>query len=326
MSRDVRRADEHLYKNVDGIGFPRYQNRTMNIYDQIARNKLKTYLFIAGFMVFAAFVAYILGGATDSGPGFVVIALVLSGAMSVGSFFWSDKIVLAMTGARPADPQRDFDLVTVTENIAIASGLPKPKVYVIDDPAPNAFATGRDPHHAVVAATTGLVQILDRAELEGVIAHELGHVKNYDIRLMAVVTVLAGVVVLMVDMFTRSLWFGGGKRDDERNGSGTMFLIIGLVIAVLAPIFSTIIKLAISRKRELLADATSAYLTRNPGALADALIKISADPHRMRNASNATAHLFFTNPFKKQSGGSWIASLFNTHPPVEERVKLLRTM
>ena len=298
----------------------------MNVYDQIAQNKLKTYLFIAGFVAFVAFVAYILGGATDSGPGFAIVALLISSVMSVGSFFWSDKIVLAMTGARPADPQRDFNLVTVTENIAIASGLPKPKVYVIDDPAPNAFATGRDPQHAVVAATTGLVQLLDRTELEGVIAHELGHVKNYDIRLMAVVTVLAGVVVLMVDMFSRSLWFGTRRRDDDRNSSGAIFLVIGLVISLLAPLIATVMKLAISRKREYLADATGAYLTRNPGALADALIKISADPQRMRNASNATAHLFFTNPFKKQSNGSWIASLFNTHPPVEDRVKLLRTM
>lgn len=298
----------------------------MNVYDQIAQNKLKTYLFIAGFVAFVVFVAYILGGATDSGPGFAIVALLISSVMSVGSFFWSDKIVLAMTGARPADPQRDFNLVTVTENIAIASGLPKPKVYVIDDPAPNAFATGRDPQHAVVAATTGLVQLLDRTELEGVIAHELGHVKNYDIRLMAVVTVLAGVVVLMVDMFSRSLWFGTRRRDDDRNSSGAIFLVIGLVISLLAPLIATVMKLAISRKREYLADATGAYLTRNPGALADALIKISADPQRMRNASNATAHLFFTNPFKKQSNGSWIASLFNTHPPVEDRVKLLRTM
>ena len=298
----------------------------MNVYDQIAQNKLKTYLFIAGFVAFVAFVAYILGGATDSGPGFAIVALLISSVMSVGSFFWSDKIVLAMTGARPADPQRDFNLVTVTENIAIASGLPKPKVYVIDDPAPNAFATGRDPQHAVVAATTGLVQLLDRTELEGVIAHELGHVKNYDIRLMAVVTVLAGVVVLMVDMFSRSLWFGTRRRDDDRNSSGAIFLVIGLVISLLAPLIATVMKLAISRKREYLADATGAYLTRNPGALADALIKISADPQRMRNASNATAHLFFANPFKKQSNGSWIASLFNTHPPVEDRVKLLRTM
>src|SRR3989344_3935411 len=210
----------------------------MNVYDQIAQNKLKTYLFIAGFVAFVAFVAYILGGATDSGPGFAIVALLIS----------------------------------------------------------------------------------------SVIAHELGHVKNYDIRLMAVVTVLAGVVVLMVDMFSRSLWFGTRLRDDDRNSSGAIFLVIGLVISLLAPLIATVMKLAISRKREYLADATGAYLTRNPGALADALIKISADPQRMRNASNATAHLFFANPFKKQSNGSWIASLFNTHPPVEDRVKLLRTM
>lgn len=298
----------------------------MNVYEQIARNKLKTYLFMAGFMVFVAFVAYILGGATDSGPGFAITALIFSGLMSVGSYFWSDKLVLAMTGARPADRERDFDLVTVTENMAIASGLPKPKVYVIDDPAPNAFATGRDPQHAVVAATTGLVQLLDRTELEGVIAHELGHVKNYDIRLMAVVTVLAGVIALMVDMFTRSLWFGGGRRDDERNNAGSIFLVVGIVISLLAPIIATVMKLAISRKREYLADATGAYLTRNPDALADALIKISGDPHRLRAASNATAHLFISNPFKKQSAGSWIASLFNTHPPIEDRIRKLRDM
>lgn len=298
----------------------------MNVYSQIAANKRKTYFFLAGFIAFIALLAYVFGEAYGSGLSFAGIALIISGVMGFGSYYFSDKIILSMTGARLADRKRDFHLVTVAENMAIASGLPKPRVYVIDDPAPNAFATGRDPEHAVVAATTGLIGRLNRAELEGVIAHEMAHVKNYDIRLMAVVTVLAGVVVLMVDIFLRSMWFGGGRKSGRGGNLGAILLVVGIILAVLSPILATVMKLSISRKREFLADASGSYLTRNPDALANALEKIASDPHRMKNASNATAHLFFSNPFKKHAKGSRFASLFNTHPPMEERVKRLRTM
>lgn len=298
----------------------------MNVYSQIAANKRKTYLFLAGFILLIVLLAYVFGEVNGSGLTFAGIALIIAGLMSLGSYYYSDKIILTMTGARPANRKQDFNLVTVTENMALASGLPKPKVYVINDLAPNAFATGRDPEHAVVAATSGLLQKLDRAELEGVIAHEMGHVKNYDIRLMAIVTVLAGVIILMVDIFLRSMWFGGGRKSSRGGNAGAILLVVGLAMAILSPVLATVMKLSISRKREFLADASGAYLTRNPGALASALEKIAADPHRMRTASNATAHLFFSNPFKKKAKGSWFASLFNTHPPMEERVKRLRSM
>lgn len=301
----------------------------MNVYSQIASNKRTTYLFMTGFIVLIVLLSYLFGEIQGSGLSFAGIALIISGVMSFGSYFYSDSIILALTHARPADAKRDFNLISVTENMAIAAGLPKPRVYVIDDPAPNAFATGRDPQHAAIAATTGLLERLDRTELEGVIAHELGHVKNYDIRLMAIVTVLAGVIVLMTDIFMRSMWLGGGRRDERGSGGnlGAVFMILGVVMALIAPLIATIMKLAVSRKREYLADASGAYLTRNPGALADALEKIAADPRPLQAASNATAHLFFSNPFKKRSHNiSWFATLFNTHPPMEERVKLLRAM
>lgn len=297
----------------------------MNVYSQIASNKRKTYIFLAGFIALIVALGFIFGEVNGSGLTFAGIALVLSGVMGFISYYHSDKIILSMTRARPATLERDFNLVTVVENMSIASGLPKPKVYVIDDPAPNAFATGRDPEHAVVAATTGLIGKLNRAELEGVIAHEMGHVQNYDIRLMAIVTVLAGVVVLMVDIFMRSMLFGRGKS--REGNTGAIFMVVGILMAILAPILATVMKLSISRKREYLADASGAHLTRNPRALASALEKIAADPYRMKNASNATAHLFFSNPFKKQAkDASWFTSLFNTHPPMQERVKRLRAM
>ncbi|MCR4263170.1 MAG: M48 family metallopeptidase [Candidatus Roizmanbacteria bacterium] len=277
------------------------------------------------FVVFIALIAWVFGEASGYGGSFVGIALIISGLVSFTSYWWSDKAVLAMTGAQPADRTIHFDFYTTAENMAIAAGLPKPKLYVINDPAPNAFATGRDPEHAVVVATTGILERLDRTELEGVISHELSHVKNFDIRLMAIVTVLVGMVAFVADLFMRNLWWGG-RRNNDRSSSSGIFLIVGIILAILSPIIATLIKLAVSRKREYLADATGANLTRNPGALADALEKIAADPHVLRTASSSTAHLFIENPFKKKNSGQMFASLFNTHPPVEERVRILRAM
>lgn len=296
----------------------------MSIYEQIASNKRKTYLTMALFVIFIALISWVFGEATGNGSSLIGIALLFSAVISFSSYWWSDKAVLAMTGAHPADPRIHFDFYTTAENISIASGMPKPKLYVIDDLSPNAFATGRDPEHAAVVVTTGILRLLDRAELEGVIAHELSHIQNFDIRLMAIITVLVGTVAFIADMFTRNLWWGSDRKNN--NKSGGVILIVGVILALLSPIVASLIKLSISRKREFLADATSAHLTRNPKALASALEKISADPHITKSASHATAHLFISSPFKQESAKQWVASLFNTHPPIAERVRILRAM
>lgn len=229
-----------------------------------------------------------------------------------------------MSGAQPADRKRDFDFYTVAENLAIAAGIPTPTLYVIPDTAMNAFATGRDPQHAVVVATSGILDKLERRELEGVIAHELSHIKNFDIRVLLIVTVLVGTIAFLADWFLRSLWWGGRSRDRE-NRSG-LLLLIGVVIAILSPLIATIIKLAISRQREYLADASGALLTRYPDGLARALEKLAKDKEVLEVATNATAHLYITNPFKDKSFSAWFAGLFNTHPPIADRIKRLRAM
>jgi heat shock protein HtpX len=282
-------------------------------------------IFILLFFV----VSYFLGRALGYGLSFVGIFLIISGLMSFVSYYYSDKIVLSMSGAKPANRDAHRALYNSVENLCIASGLPKPKIYVINDPAPNAFATGRDPKHGVVAATTGLLDILSEAELEGVIGHELSHIKNFDTRLMGVTAILAGSIAIIADFFMRSLIFGGiGGDNNNRNSGNAIFIIIGIVAAILAPIAATLIKLAVSRKREYLADASGTLLTRHPEALARALEKIAMDHHKMKNASNATAHLFIENPFKTDTGKtkSFFANLFSTHPPASERVKILRSM
>lgn len=299
----------------------------LTVYSQIESNKAKSWFIMAFFTVFIGMVAYILGKASGYGASFTGIALIFAGITSLGSYFWGDKLVIAMSGAKLADRKKDFDLYTVVENISIAAGIPKPKVYVIEDPAMNAFATGRDPKHAVVCATRGILEKLTRRELEGVIAHELSHIQNFDIRVMVIVSVLAGTVAFLADWFMRMMWFGGGRNRDREKGSlGSIFMILGIVLAIISPLIATLIQLAVSRRREFLADASGALLTRNPDALADALQKIAGDSHVLHTASNATAHLFIENPFKGKSSKAWFAGLFNTHPPVEERIKILRAM
>jgi len=299
----------------------------MTIRSAIQSNITKTYLIMALFVAFVILTAYIFGNALGYGNDIMWIAVVFASVSSFASYYWGDKIVLAMSGARPADRRRDFDLFTVTENLAIAAGLPKPNLYVIDDTAMNAFATGRDPKHAVVVATTGMIQKLERRELEGVIAHELSHIKNYDIRLMAVVAVLVGSIVYLADIFMRSLWWGGGRRRRDDEGQlGSILMLIGIILAILSPIIATLIQLAISRNREFLADASGASLTRYPEGLARALEKLSKDREVLEAASNATAHLYITNPFKEKSFSAWFSGLFNTHPPIAERIRRLRAM
>lgn len=297
------------------------------IYSQVESNKTKTILIMAFFSLFIATVAFILGKAIGDAVTYAGVALAVSAVMSLGSYYYGDRMVLAMSGAKEAERERDFDLYTVTENLAIAAGIPKPKVYIIEDPAPNAFATGRDPRHAVVCATRGLLQKMNRRELEGVIAHEMSHVRNFDIRLMAVVTVLVGTAAFLSDWFMRMLWWGGGRRNsDDRNGSSAVFFIFGVVLALLSPVIATLIQLSISRRREFLADASGALLTRYPEGLASALEKIAADKSVLKTASNATAHLYIVNPFKGKNFLTWFSSLFDTHPPIEERIKILRSM
>ncbi|MCX6794159.1 MAG: M48 family metallopeptidase [Candidatus Gottesmanbacteria bacterium] len=279
------------------------------------------------FVVFVVLAGYVMGNALGYGNSWMYIAVAFSVVSSLVSYYWGDKMVLAMSGARPADRNRDFDFFTVAENLAIAAGIPEPKLYVIDDPAMNAFATGRDPQHAVVCATSGILERLDRRELEGVIAHELSHIKNFDTRLMAVVAVLVGTIAFLADMFMRNLWWGGVRRNrDNDNNLGGILMIIGIVLAILSPIIATMIQLAVSRKREYLADASGAYLTRYPEGLARALEKLSKDKDVLPTASNATAHLFIVNPFKGKNFGAWFSGLFDTHPPIAERIKMLRAM
>ena len=282
---------------------------------------------MAGFIAFVILIGYVMGNALGYGNSWMYLAVIISVISSFVSYYWGDKLVLAMSGARPADRKRDFDFFTVAENLAIAAGIPKPKLYVIDDTAMNAFATGRDPAHAVVCATTGLLERMDRREVEGVIAHELSHVKNFDTRLMAVVAVLVGTIAFLADMFMRSMWWGGGRRSRDRdNNLGGILMIIGIVLAILSPIIATLIQLAISRKREYLADASGANLTRYPEGLARALEKLAGDREVLEAATNATAHLFITNPFKGKEFGAWFSGLFDTHPAIAERIKILRAI
>ncbi len=296
----------------------------MNIYHEVTKNKLKTYLLMTGFTAFVVFVAYVFGLIQGYGPSFIWVGVAFAIASNAVSYFWGDRVVLAMSGARPADRQRDFDFYTVTENLCIATGLPKPKLYVIEDTAMNAFATGRDPQHAVVCATSGILSRLTRRELEGVVAHELSHIKNYDIRLMVIVAVLVGTVAFLSDMFLRSLWWRGRER--ENRNSGGIILVVGMILALVTPLIATIIKLAISRKREYLADASAALITRDPKGLAMALSKLKADHEVLEAATNATAHLYIVNPFKWKDFHAWFASLFNTHPPIDDRIARLNAM
>lgn len=298
----------------------------MNMYSTIEQNKWKTWLIMSLFIILITTVAYVFGKASGYGLSYAGMALIVAGLMSLGSYYFSDKIVLATSGAKQIEKSDNPQLFRIVENLTIAAGLPMPKIYIINDPSPNAFATGRDPNHSVVAATTGILERLNKAELEGVIAHELSHVKNYDIRLMAVVAVLVGFVAILADMFMRSMWFGGVRNEREDNRGQAIFFLIGIIFAILSPLVATLIQLAVSRKREFLADASGALLTRYPEGLASALEKISAYPKPMRNATNATAHLFIANPFKDKAATNWFASLFNTHPPVEERIRILRSM
>lgn len=299
------------------------------VYNQIDANRNKTWLIMFLFSAFIVGVVYIFAAASGyHGPGalgLVGFVLILTGLMNWGSYYYSDKIVMAISGAKPLEKKDNPQLYNLVENLCIGGGLPVPKIYLIEDTAPNAFATGRDPKHAAIAVTTGLLQKLDKLELEGVLGHELSHIKNYDTRLMTIVTILVGMIALLADWFVRITWYSG-HRDRDRNSGSAIFMVIGIVLAILAPIIGMLIQMAISRRREFLADASSALLTRYPDALASALLKISKDREPLEVANKATAHLYIVNPLKGQQVIGWFAGFFNTHPPIEERVKALQEM
>jgi heat shock protein HtpX len=291
------------------------------LYTHQSKNITKTWLLMTTFFVLVIGLGWFFSQYYGN-PSILVFFVVFSIAMNIASYWFSDKIVLSLSGAHLADRKQYFDLYTTVENLSITAGLPMPKVYVIADTAPNAFATGRDKKHAVVAVTTGLLAILEKNELEGVIAHELSHIGNRDMLVSTVAVVLVGFVSILADVFMRSLWFGGGDRD---NKGGNALVIIGIILSILAPIFAMLIQLAISRKREFLADASGALLTRYPEGLASALQKISQHSEPMHRQSKAIAHLYIADP-KGSSIGKSIRGLFATHPPAEKRIAVLRGM
>lgn len=299
-----------------------------NAFDEVTINKWKSYALMFVFALIIIALGYVFGLVYGGGNqaviiAFMIIAFMISVLMALISFYLGDKAALSISNARPANPREHAYLINTVEGLAIAAGIPKPQVYVIPDESINAFATGRDPKHASLAVTQGALNKLNRAELEGVIAHEMGHIKNYDMRLMTIVVILVGLIALLSHFFLRSLWFGGGRGNDREGGNANIiFLAIGIVLAILSPIIASLIQLAISRKREFTADASGALLTRYPEGLANALKKIKKDNMPTKNATNATAHMYFSNPLRK----GWLAGLFDTHPPIDERIKKLEAM
>ncbi len=297
------------------------------MYEQISSNKRKSFFLILFFLVLIFALGWLFGQITDLGSYALIPAAIIAVLMTIGSYYGSDKIVLAVSRARPVTREEYPYLYNVVEGLAIAAGLPKPRCYIINDTAPNAFASGRNPKNSVIVVTTGLLDKLNRAELEGVIAHEMSHIKNYDILVQTLSVVMVGVVVLLSDWILRSFFWGGGRRrsSDKRGGNaGSILIVVALVLAVLGPLFAQLLKLAVSRTREYLADANGALLTRYPPGLASALRKLSADKEPLEVANKATAHLYIVNPLKDIKGKMNV--MFSTHPPIEKRIELLENM
>ncbi len=297
------------------------------MYEQIASNKRKSFFLILFFLCLIFGLAWLFGQLTDWGPYGLTLAVVIAVAMTFGSYYSSDKIVLAISRAKPVEKKDYPYLYNVVEGLAIAAGLPKPRCYIIDDTAPNAFASGRNPKNSVIVVTKGLLEKLNRAELEGVIAHEMAHIKNYDILVQTLAVVMVGVVALLSDWILRSfLWGGGRRRSSSKSGGnvGAIIVVVGLILAIFSPLIAQLIRLAVSRKREFLADANGAFLTRYPPGLASALKKLAADKEPLEAANKATAHLYIVNPLKDIKGS--VNRLFSTHPPIEERVAALEKM
>lgn len=296
------------------------------IYTQADSNTRKTWFLLTGFLVFIILIGWLFSYVLESSL-ILYIAIFLSVFMSFGSYWWSDKIVLSMYKAQLVEHDKNPELYHIVENLCITAGLPVPKIYIIPETQPNAFATGRDKNHAVIAVTQGLLNILDKSELQGVLAHELSHIGNKDMLISTIVAILAGIVAILANIFMRISFFGGDRRSNDSKGkAGIILLIIAILAAILAPIAATLVRLAISRKREFLADADGVLLTRYPEGLARALEKISSDTTPMRITNDATSSLFISTPYKGKQKSQWFTKLFMTHPPIEERIRVLRGM
>jgi heat shock protein HtpX len=295
------------------------------VYDQIAQNKRKTWILISLFGIVIVAIGWALGVQFESPEGGIIVAAIVATTMTLIGYFKGDSVALATAGAKKIEHRDHLELYSMIENLAITAGLPTPDIYLIDDSSPNAFATGRDPEHASVAVTTGLLSIMNKSELEGVLAHELSHVKNYDIRIMTLVVVLVGSIVLLSDIALRSFWFRGRSNNRQGGQAALILFLIAIALTILSPLIAEFIKLAVSRSREYLADASSALLTRYPDGLASALEKIAKHDKPLKRANHATAHLFLANPFDPHVKKRF-ERLFSTHPPIEERITKLREM
>jgi len=298
------------------------------MFEDIKKNKIKSGVIVFGFILVVTLVIYYIAMALDfSGPMAILFAMTFSVITSFASYYNSDKIILSVTKARPATMEEDVKIVHILDALMISSGLShRPRLYVVEDPQPNAFATGRNPEHSIICVTTGLLEKLEYYELEGVIAHEMGHIKNYDILLTSVVTVMVGFLVMVSDLFSRSLFWGGARDHDDDNKGNAVLMIVGLILLILSPIIGEIMKLALSRRREYLADATAAEITRNPQGLISALRKLDSDPHELKSANKATANLFIVTPFRDKNGGIKKAGLFDTHPSIDQRIEALQNI
>lgn len=300
------------------------------MFENIKKNKIESGVIVAIFILVITLIVYYICHALRLGTFSIVIALIFSTLSAWGSYYYSDKIVLSLNRARPATKEEDLKIVNILDALMVPSGLTaKPRLYVTEDPQPNAFATGRNPENAVICVTTGLLEKLDYYELEGVIAHELSHIKNYDIRLSCIVSVMVGFIVMLSDMFSRALFWGGLDHDRDSDSKGNAILmILGLIFLILSPIFGSLMQLALSRKREFLADSTAVELTRNPDGLISALQKLDADDNQLATANSATANMYIVNPFKKNTkeGKKKSSSLWSTHPSIDDRIEALRNL
>ena len=298
------------------------------MYDDIRNNKIKTGIIVAIFLVVITLIVYYVCMAFDLGIFSIVIAMIFSITTAWASYYYSDKIVLSVNKAHPTTQEEYQKLNNILDGLMVSSGLQhRPRLYVVDDPQPNAFATGRNPENAVICVTTGLLNKMDYYELEGVVAHELSHIKNYDIRLSAVVSVMVGFIVILSDWVSRALFWGAGDRDNDSKGN-PILMLIGLICLILAPIFGQLMQLALSRRREFLADASAVELTRNPDGLISALEKLDADSNELKTANNATAYMYIVSPFKSNSknGKKRKTSLFSTHPSIDDRIEAIRNL
>ena len=299
------------------------------MFETSKKNKFESGIIISIFILVITLIVYYICNALRLGTMSIVISLIFSISSAWASYYYSDKIVLSLNKARPATKEEDQKLVNILDALMVTAGLPnKPRLYVVDDAQANAFATGRNPQNAVICVTTGLLEKLDYYELEGVIAHEMSHIKNYDIRLSCVVSVMVGFIVMLSDLFSRTLFWGGMKDRDSDNKANGILMIIGLIFLILAPIFGSLMQLALSRKREFLADSTAVEFTRNPDGLISALEKLENDPNQLQTANNATANMYIVNPFKKnvKNGKKKSTNIWSTHPSTADRVEALRNL